>query len=118
RELSIQGKSSARVDGQLVNLTMLREIGEGIVNLHRQHEHQSLLRTDKHLYWLDQYGIGKIEALKRKYKETSDAYTSCFKELEALRSGIQQPLRMGDLYRFQAEEIGSAMLQAGEDEKL
>src|SRR5262245_56024325 len=47
REITSQGKSSARINGQIVNLTMLREVGECLVNIHGQHEHQSLLHTEQ-----------------------------------------------------------------------
>jgi len=117
RELG-NNKSTARINGQLVNLTMLREVGDYVVNLHGQHEHQSLLRTDKHLYWLDQYGADAIEPLKLQYGKTYQAYTQSLRELEELRSSIQYALQMGDLYRFQAEEIASASLHPGEDDQL
>jgi DNA repair protein RecN (Recombination protein N) len=51
REITSQGKSHARINGQLVNLTMLREVGDQLINLHGQHEHQSLLKTEYHLEW-------------------------------------------------------------------
>jgi DNA repair protein RecN (Recombination protein N) len=118
RELSAEGKSSIRVNGRLVTLSMLREIGDLVVNLHGQHEHQSLLKTDRHLEWLDQYASGEIGPLKRQYQDTYEAYRAIERELDELRQTVRQTLQMADLYRFQAEEIGAAKLVPGEDEAL
>lgn len=49
RELTANGKSMCRINGQMVNLTMLREVGELLINIHGQHEHQSLLKVERHL---------------------------------------------------------------------
>src|SRR4029453_14314472 len=67
RELSSHGKSSSRVNGQLVTMTMLREIGECLVNIHGQHEHQSLLRTEQHLEWLGLFSGGLFIYRKQTY---------------------------------------------------
>ncbi|MFD0958724.1 DNA repair protein RecN [Paenibacillus chungangensis] len=118
RELTRQGKSSSRVNGQLVTMTMLREIGECLVNIHGQHEHQSLLRTERHLEWLDAYGGDLL--LERKGQ-----YGAIYKELQEVRRSLQQLSehtrqneQMLDLYRFQVDEIQAAALKPGEDEAL
>lgn len=118
RELSSQGKSSSRVNGQLVTITMLRDIGEHLVNIHGQHEHQSLLRTEKHLEWLDLFGGDLL--LDRK-----EQYSSVYRELVGVRQALRevednsrQNVQMLDLYRFQIEEISSAKLKPNEDEAL
>lgn len=118
REITSTGKSTARVNGQLVNLSMLKEIGDLIVNIHGQHEHQSLLRIDKHLLLLDAYGGQPVAEAKAAYSRTYEAYRAVEEELEALQSGAQQALQMADLYRFQADEIAAAALVEGEDDKL
>lgn len=118
REISHQGKSTARINGQLVNLSMLREVGEELINLHGQHEHQNLLRPERHLGLLDAYGAGEIAAEKSKYQETYASFIKVDKEWNELRHNSQQALQMLDLYRFQMEEIAAAGLKAGEDEFL
>ncbi|WP_276351909.1 DNA repair protein RecN [Cohnella caldifontis] len=118
RELHAQGKSSARINGQNVTLTMLREIGEYLVNLHGQHEHQSLLRTDRHLEWLDQFAGEAIEGEKSAYRERYSEYQDIVKERRELEDKTRQGMQMLDLYRFQIEEIDAARLKAGEDETL
>ncbi|MNW38200.1 DNA repair protein RecN [compost metagenome] len=118
REISMQGKSTARINGQLVNLSMLREVGEGLINLHGQHEHQSLLSPDRHLELLDAYGADTIGPAKAKYQDTYASFVKVNKEWNELRSTSQQALQMLDLYRFQLEEIAAAGLKSGEDEFL
>ncbi|ANE48060.1 DNA recombination protein RecN [Paenibacillus swuensis] len=118
REVTSQGKSTSRVNGQLVNLTMLRLIGEELVNIHGQHEHQSLLKAEQHLQWLDLYGEESIAAAKHKYQTAYIQYSGTLKELHHLQETSKQALQMMDLYRFQMEEIAAAELKAGEDEWL
>lgn len=118
RELQAQGKSAARINGQSVTLSMLREIGEHLVNLHGQHEHQSLLRTDRHLEWLDQFAGSSINAEKAEYRELFARYQEVAKERRELEEKARQGMQMLDLYRFQAEEIEAARLKPGEDESL
>ncbi|UHA72888.1 DNA repair protein RecN [Paenibacillus sp. 481] len=118
RELSVQGKSLCRINGNMVNLTMLREIGEMLINIHGQHEHQSLLKVDKHLDWLDAYGGSELTAKKEHYREAYGCFMALQRELEQLKQTSQQAYQMLDLYRFQIEELSGAKLQVGEDESL
>ncbi|AWB45086.1 DNA repair protein RecN [Paenibacillus sp. CAA11] len=118
REISMQGKSVSRINGQLVNLSMLREVGERLINLHGQHEHQTLLRPERHLDLLDAYGAMSILPLKQSYLETYKAFTKVDKEWNELRNASQKAFQMLDLYRFQLEEIAAASLKIGEDELL
>jgi len=118
REISAQGKSHARINGQLVNLTMLREIGQWLVNIHGQHEHGSLLKAEEHIRWLDLYGDAEIGPVKEQYEALYRDYRLVRKQLEQLKETSQQALQMQDLYRFQVEEIAAAGLKIGEDEWL
>lgn len=118
REVTAQGKSSARINGQLVNLTMLREIGEWLVNIHGQHEHQSLLKTEFHLQWLDAFAADTIEPLKKQYTSSYETYKQTMEQLEHLQQISKQSLQMVDLYRYQIEELEAAQLKIGEDESL
>jgi DNA repair protein RecN (Recombination protein N) len=118
REISAQGKSTARINGQLVNLSMLREVGEQLINLHGQHEHGILLRPERHLELLDAFGADTIRPIKAKYQDTYATYVQADKEYHNLRNTSQQGLQMLDLYRFQIEEIAAAKLIFGEDELL
>lgn len=118
RELNTQGKSTSRINGQLVNLTMLREVGEKLINIHGQHEHQSLLRAESHLGLLDTYGSEVIGPVKAKYQERYSKFIAAEKELRALQESSQRAYQLLDMYRFQLEEIAAASLTRGEDELL
>lgn len=118
RELTAQGKSSSRINGQMVNLTMLREVGEQLVNIHGQHEHQSLLRAERHLALLDTFGDSVIGPVKALYRESYNAFVKAEKEVRELQSSSQKAYQLLDMYRFQLEEIAAAELKVGEDELL
>ncbi|GAB6929878.1 DNA repair protein RecN [Paenibacillus sp. JCM 10914] len=118
RELTAQGKSTSRINGQLVNLSMLREVGEKLVNIHGQHEHQSLLRADQHMSLLDTYGDKTIGPAKRSYQELYKEFSQVEKELRDLQESSQKAYQMLDMYRFQLEEIAAAELKSGEDADL
>ncbi|WP_413372404.1 DNA repair protein RecN [Paenibacillus taichungensis] len=118
RELNTQGKSTSRINGQLVNLTMLREVGEKLINIHGQHEHQSLLRAESHLGLLDTYGAAIIGPVKTEYQERYSNFITAEKELRALQESSQRAYQLLDMYRFQLEEIAAASLTQGEDELL
>ncbi|MCJ8011174.1 DNA repair protein RecN [Paenibacillus sp. KQZ6P-2] len=118
REVTNQGKSTSRINGQLVNLTMLREIGEQLINIHGQHEHQNLMRADRHLHLLDTYGEAVIGPVKRLYQEKYSSFSRVEKEYRELMMTSQKTYQMLDLYRFQLEEISAASLKSGEDEWL
>lgn len=118
RELQAHGKSSARINGQSVTLSMLREIGEHLVNIHGQHEPQSLLRTDRHLEWLDLFAGEEMASQKEQYSKLYRQYVAVGKERRDLESKSRQGMQMLDLFRYQIEEIEQAKLKPGEDESL
>lgn len=118
RDITVSGKSTSRINGQLVNLSMLKEVGEYLVNIHGQHEHQSLFKIEEHIRWLDTFGEQQIGPVKQAYQSIYDEYTNIRKQLQELQETSQQSLQMADLYRFQVEEISAAKLKPGEDEAL
>ncbi|TYP77855.1 DNA repair protein RecN [Paenibacillus methanolicus] len=118
RELSAQGKNVSRINGRIVTMSMLREVGEFLVNIHGQHEHQSLFKTERHLDWLDLYAGERVEGLIASYKETHRKYDDARHKLKELEDSSRQNMQMLDLYRFQIEEISGAKLKPGEDESL
>ncbi|GAA4845737.1 DNA repair protein RecN [Paenibacillus vulneris] len=118
REITSQGKSTSRINGQLVNLSGLKEVGEWLVNIHGQHEHQSLFHVEEHIRWLDMFGDNEIGPIKQQYQQAFEKYSHIRKSLKELEETSKQSLQMLDLYRFQVEEITSAQLKRGEDELL
>ncbi|GAB2696840.1 DNA repair protein RecN [Paenibacillus thermoaerophilus] len=118
REVSSTGKSTCRINGQLVNQSMLRQVGECLINIHGQHEPQSLMQPETHLHWLDEFAGEPVAKALAETEALFENYQKLLKERRELEQSSKQSLQMLDLYRFQAEEIDSASLKVGEDEAL
>lgn len=118
REITSQGKSIARLNGQAVNLSLLREIGDALVNIHGQHEHQSLLFVDKHIGLLDSYAGDDLMDILRRYEASYQQYQAHDRALNELERKSKEQLQMVDLYTFQLEELSAAQLTPGEDGAL
>ncbi len=116
RQINASGRSRCHTNGQLVSLTFLSAIGDLLVDIHGQHAHQSLFRSETHLDLLDTFG--KHEALKaevsKKYDELHAAQAQLADFSQTLRAAMQEK----DLLEFQLEELEEAQLQEGEEEDL
>jgi DNA repair protein RecN (Recombination protein N) len=118
REITISGKNICRINGHTVTLAMLKNAGDNLVDVHGQHEHQSLLNTVNHMNILDNFaaaelGIWKtsVHELYKKYKDISNKLTSRF-------GSERDRERMLDILNFQINEIEKSRLKTGEDEEL
>ncbi|HKZ44118.1 MAG TPA: DNA repair protein RecN [Anaerolineales bacterium] len=116
REVRREGRSSARINGRIVNQTLLRELGGYLVDIHGQSEHLSLLDTKSHLDLLDRYA--KLDDLQTEYHQDYLKIRQIRKELAALRVNREDSDRRIELLTYQADEIEKANLQAGEEEEL
>jgi len=116
REIRSNGRSIARVNGRSVNASLLKEIGEFLIDVHGQSEHLSLLRASQHLHLLDSYaGSGELLAAYRKsYNELHEIR----RELKELRLAERDAARRMDMLSYQIEEIEAARLRPGEEEEL
>lgn len=118
REIYSNGRSISRVNGVIVNQTILKSITEKLIDIHGQHQHQSLFNTDFHIDLLDVYGGKKIQQLLQLYYEEYKKYLFLQKELSSFNYDGMERERKIDLLKFQLEEIDSANLQVGEEEAL
>ncbi|MGI6474411.1 MAG: AAA family ATPase [Thermoactinomyces vulgaris] len=118
REITAQGKSTCRINGRVVTLSLLKQVGPRLIDISGQHEHQSLLKTEEHLEWLDHFGGEEILSLRRQYEEIYVSYDKVKRQLEQLRKNQRDLDRRLDLLRFQADEIEAAQLTPGEEEAL
>jgi DNA repair protein RecN (Recombination protein N) len=118
RDLSSSGKSICRINGKLVTLAILREIGQYLVDIHGQHDNQELMNGDNHLTLLDQYGEKKIKQALEIYSDIYKSYDMLRKKITQLSDNEQEMAHRLDLLQFQMEEIESAKLQPKEDELL
>jgi DNA repair protein RecN (Recombination protein N) len=112
------GKSQCRVNGRLMPVAILKEIAEGLVDVHGQHEHQSLLAADRHVDILDNWGGKDALALRQSVAALFGETNALKRERERLRTDARERARMLDLYRFQQEELDGADLRLGEEEEL
>ncbi|GIV11138.1 MAG: DNA repair protein RecN [Fimbriimonadales bacterium] len=118
REVQVGGRSIARINGQPTPLSILKTIGERLVDLHGQHEHQSLLKPSSHLEFLDRWLGDPALQLREQVRQAVQALRRAERELQELTEREREREQMLDLYRFQVDEIRNAALQVGEDEQL
>ncbi|KOO52058.1 DNA repair protein RecN [Viridibacillus arvi] len=118
RDLNDNGKSVCRVNGKLVPLSLLREIGATLIDVHGQHESQELMDDKRHISLLDQFAGADIDPLKERYSTEYSAYRELKKELAAISLGEQQVAQKIDLFSFQIKEIDACQFRAGEEEEL
>lgn len=111
-------RSICKVNGETVTAKQVKELAEFLIDIHGQHEHQSLLHKKKHLEILDDYSGEKIHKLKEELRKDFKIYESYKKELE--ESSLDEEARRRELAlaEFEAEEISEASLIPGEDEEL
>ncbi|UCH98962.1 DNA repair protein RecN [Staphylococcus haemolyticus] len=118
REIFSTGKSICRLNNQIVTLQDLRKVMQELLDIHGQHETQTLLKQKYHLKLLDDYAEDKYLSTKDKYQNVFNQYKSKTKELEELESADQALLQRLDLMKFQYEELEEASLKEGEIEQL
>lgn len=117
RKMSIDGKNECRINGRVSTLSILKGLTELLVDIHGQHEHQSLLKPSNHLTLLDNIGSSKVLPLKSDVKDLYDEYVDIKRSLS--RFGDQdERLRKLDILEYQINEIDDANIKEGEEEEL
>ena len=118
REIFSSGKSTCRINNQIVTLQDLRKVMQELLDIHGQHETQTLLKQKYHLKLLDDYAENQYSSVKEQYETTFNEYKEKKKELEELQSADQALLQRLDLMKFQFEELQEASLKEGEITQL
>ncbi|MCL1965451.1 MAG: DNA repair protein RecN, partial [Firmicutes bacterium] len=118
REINQSGRSICRAAGVIVPLGQLRQIAALLVDLHGQHQHQSLLDPGTHLSFLDAMGGDSHHALLSSVAESYAAWHDVKKELAAAEGGAQDRARREEMLRFALDELDSANLREGEEHPL
>lgn len=116
RRLTKEGKSSARINGTVVTLNMLRDIADLLINIHGQHDNQALLNPQRHIGFIDAYAHNS--ELISAYQEKYDMARSISRELKQLENNEQERMQRQDLLSYQVNEITGAALYPGEEEEL
>jgi DNA repair protein RecN (Recombination protein N) len=116
REIRKEGRSIARVNGRTVSVSILKELGAVLIDIHGQAEHLSLLDSRAHLGLLDRYA--EVARPLSDYRQTYHELLNLRRELIELRKAQQDSERRVEMLTYQAEEIEAANLKTGEDEEL
>ena len=116
RELCADGRNLCRVNGQSVSVSVLRQLGVQLINIHGQHDSQQLFDEENHLRYLDLFA--RNDAPFARYREAYDALTRVQREIDRLSIDDGEKLRRSEMLRHQIGEIDRAELKSGEDEAL
>ena len=116
RELQGDGRNVCRIDGKLVTVAQLRELGRQLLNIHGQHDGQQLLDPASHLGYLDQFG--GCQPLLEDYQEAYRRWHDIRREMDKLQMDEAERSRRVDTLNYQIQELERAQLKAGEDEEL
>ena len=118
REILQNGRSISRVNGQMVNLSVLRTIGQQLVDIHGQHDQEELMRPHRHIQMLDEFGDTSFFELKEAYQMSFDNYRRMRKQVIDIKKNQQEHKARIEMLEFQMAEIEAANLKAGEDVTL
>lgn len=118
REIAVSGKSTCRVNGRMITLAMLKQLGNHLIHIHGQHEHTGLLQVEEHLAWLDQFGGSDIIVKRDEYQKLYQQYQEITKQIEQLDLDQQEMERRVDMLQFQISEIKDARLVDEEEDAL
>ena len=111
-------KSILKINGETVTARQVKALAETLIDIHGQHEHQSLLKASKHMEILDAYAGQNLAEELHKLKEAYQQYKHLQEQLEAENLDESQRKRELDLLQYEVEEIEHAALKPGEDEEL
>ncbi|MGZ3592003.1 MAG: DNA repair protein RecN [Thermodesulfobacteriota bacterium] len=116
RVISRTGRGKVFISGSLATLGVLSEVGEGLLSIYGQHEHQSLQRVETHIDILDEFGglIGLREEFQKQYQE----FISLSEEVATIREEKERRTKERELMIFQSKEIAASGVQIGEEESL
>lgn len=118
RDINDNGKSVCRVNGKLVPLSVMREIGSSLIDIHGQHENQELMDEKRHIHLLDHFAEAYITPIKDDYKQLYGQYRKLKTKLQALALDEQRAAQRIDLYQFQLNELEEAALRPDEEVQL
>lgn len=118
RQISAAGKSRALINGVQVPLTVLKQIGAQLVDIHGQHENQALLKAEAPLLVTDAFGGAALQKAFANYKEKYEVYAAAKTHLEQLQKDNQEQDLLIDRYAWEINEITNANLVVGEEDAL
>nr|MBP7176863.1 DNA repair protein RecN [Thermoclostridium sp.] len=118
RQFSSAGKNICRMNGSLVTVTQMKEIGEYLIDIHGQHDNQSLLRNKAQIDYLDMFSGSGLLSERESYRKALSQFQEINHQITDLKAMEKERARLEDLYRYQTEEISAAALKKDEDLEL
>ena len=118
REILQNGRSVSRINGQMVNLSVLKAVGQHLVDIHGQHDQEELMRPQLHITMLDEFGDAAFFQTKAAYRQTFEDYKRLRKEVVELQRNQQENKARIEMLEFQIAEIEAAALEVEEDVRL
>jgi len=118
RDITASGKNVCRVNGRIVTIANLRKMGEYLVDIHGQNEHQELMQSERHIHMLDDFGGQKLLAIKQQYQTLYGEYRLLEQKVRNRQKNEKEFAQRMDMLHFQSDEIAAANLLPGEEEQL
>ncbi len=118
REITADGKSTARINGKMVPLSVLREFGSRLVDIHGQNDQQAIFQPAMHIELLDRFGGSSITDRVDEYASALKQYRACIEEIKKLGIDPAARKRRAELLAYQINELGEAAFRKGEEEEL
>ena len=116
REITLSGKNNCRINGKVATVSMLKDLGKLLINIHGQHESYELMSPDLHIRYID--ALGSLGTLLEEYREAFDNFKDLESQLKKRRSDEQERSRKIDILRFQIDELVGADISVGERDEL
>lgn len=117
RDLYRGGRNICRINGMMVNLATLRKVGETLIDIHGQNEHQELMKPENHIDLLDEYDK-KTSELRNQYQVVYQNYRKLKLSMEKKEADEKAWAQRLDMLNFQVKEIGEAGLKINEEDEL
>ena len=118
REININGKNLCKINGRMVTVKELKKFMESIIDIHGQHDNQSLLNSNVHIKLLDKFAGNELKNTKLDYLEKYNKYKRLKEEIAKNYGDDKERQRKLDLLKYQSNEIKEANLKKGEEEEL
>ncbi|SKA82057.1 DNA replication and repair protein RecN [Caloramator quimbayensis] len=118
REINLNGRTVSRINNRTVTVNLLKQISGLLIDIHGQHEHQSLLNENSYIDILDSFCTDGFKEVKNEFKDIYHKVKEIEKEIEKLEENEEYKSKRMDLLKYQIQEISEAGLKNGEDEEL
>lgn len=118
RKIYASGRSVSRINSETVSASLMRKVASVLIDIHGQHEHESLLAKRNHMKYLDDFAKRALEEKKAALAAVYEEYTTCRKKLEEASLDAEQQARELSFLQYEIDEINQADLKIGEDEEL